>query len=87
MIGCDILARYLAQKNVKYTYGINDRLCCYWRITIIELGFAIQGVGINYDGLRNEQEATMLVYWILNWMPVFGRVFQDLGIRMLLVGY
>lgn len=45
-----MLAQSLAKQGVKYTYGIVG-------IPVIELGYSIQGAGINYYGFRNEQQA------------------------------
>jgi 2-hydroxyacyl-CoA lyase 1 len=51
MQGYMILAQALAEQKIKHCYGIVG-------VPVIELGFAIQGVGINYYGFRNEQQAS-----------------------------
>ena len=51
MIGYTILAKSLAQHKLEYCFGIVG-------VPVIELGFAIQGEGIQYFGCRNEQQAS-----------------------------
>lgn len=48
--GNTILADSLSAQGIKYCCGIVG-------IPVIELGFALQGSGINYYGFRNEQAA------------------------------
>lgn len=51
MIGYSILAKALAQHKLEYCFGIVG-------VPVIELGYSIQGEGIQYFGCRNEQQAS-----------------------------
>jgi 2-hydroxyacyl-CoA lyase 1 len=51
MIGYSILAKALALHKLEYCFGIVG-------VPVIELGFSIQGEGIQYFGCRNEQQAS-----------------------------
>ncbi len=46
--GCEVLAESLRSQGVQYVFGIVG-------IPVIELGVALQGVGVHYIGMRNEQ--------------------------------
>lgn len=49
--GATVVAKALKVQGTKYCFGICG-------IPVIELGYAIQGEGIEYYGFRNEQAAS-----------------------------
>jgi len=58
MQGYVILAQALANQNIKHCYGIVGIHFFNLGVPVIELGYAIQGHGVNYYGYRNEQQAS-----------------------------
>ncbi len=59
--GCSILAEALQAQGVEYVFGIVG-------IPVMEVGLALQAVGVHYIGMRNEQ-AVRDVYLIDSSAP------------------
>ena len=74
--GCSVLAEAVRAQGVEYVFGIVG-------IPVMEVGIALQTVGIHYIGMRNEQAVRAFVCWT---RPLYYHYFWPLKLVHMIHG-